>query len=325
MARKLLNMYGNNRKTSGSVGVLPVCLPEFAKVFLASLLRAVALGLILAITILPVSLVAQAIADVEIGGRELPESPMARAQRDGNALPLTLTEATKRALENNLFENVDSAVIAQVQQRYWALVLAIRQYEIRRNLVNMARMNLLDNRRVLQAGSIDISFLQAEAFVAGQEASLVIFENSILQAQNDLCQTMSGGSNSEIREKFIVPTDLPDFVEYKIDLDMAIVTALRNRSGIDTEQNIVSDVTNAARMLESIRVALTRDTRSVGQKHYEDEQKRDDAGLTKNNVLLDALKAVGNAELLELQLLINYKQAIVNLERALSRTARYKL
>ena len=128
------------------------------KICLVSLRRAVASGLILAITILPMPLAlaqsgVRTIADAE--GFELPESPMERAQREGNSLSLSLTEATKMALESNItieIQNIQeentrlglsgvasydpqlSAVILQVQQQYWALVLAIRQYEIQRNI-----------------------------------------------------------------------------------------------------------------------------------------------------------------------------------------------
>ena len=347
------------------------------KVCLASLRRVVVSGLILAITIIPMPLaVAQSddrvIADVEIEGfNPMPESPMAKAQREGTSLPLTLAEATKLALENNLtiaiqnineqnvrlnlsnayapydmtlsinpvsvssrvsyaqnwqgdgdliqttantqnlsgaslskrfswggnasvglsglsrsttstrpgsqygsnfqvsysqpllrglridqqrnqiriqnlaietdeiqFKNQVTTVIAQVQQQYWALVLAIRQYEIQRNTVNMARMNLRDNRRRLEQGVIaNIAVLQGEANVARAEVTLFSQENSILQAQNSLRQTMSGDRTSEIWKRFIVPTDLPDFVEYKIDLETAIATALRNRSEIETARH----------------------------------------------------------------------------------------
>ena len=292
------------------------------KVCLTSLRRAVAFGLILATTILPVPLMAQSgamvIADVVMEGRELPESPMAKAQREGNARPLTLTEATKMALENNLFDNPDTAIIAQVQQQYWELVLAIRQYEIQRNLTNIARMNLLDARRKLEVSLIaNIAVLQEESKVASQEVSMFASETSIIQAQNNLRQTMSNDWTSEIWRKFIVPTDLPDFVEYKIDLDTAVTTALRNRS--KTGQNIIVDVINAVRTLESSRmtVGIAAKSRELSQVQYENEQKRYDVGLSNNNALLDAQNAVAQADVQELQALIDYKQAIVNLERFL--------
>jgi len=540
------------------------------KVCSASLRRMVASSLILAITIIPMPLAmaqggAKTISDVE-GFDPLPESPMEKARREGTAINLSLTEATKIALENNIaiaiqniqeentrlnvssaraaydptlsisalsfsrtvgyttdffgnladntsdtqnlsgvtvrkrflwggnasvgltglnrrdisnsiatptyssqislsytqpllrnlridsqrnqirianlnletseinFKNQVTTVIAQVQQQYWALVLAIRQYEIQRNSVNLSRMNLRDNRKRLEVGTVpQINVLQAEANLARTEVSLFSSENSILQAQNNLRQTMSGDRTSEIWKKFIVPTDLPDFVEYKIDLETAIASALQKRSEIETarlnlkqnewsqqlnrenkkwgldinvsynrsgnaipidgnppilkpgttdqyysrypqgglpsaiksifsepgytfqvqfnitapiwqrstdiqiaqneiqrrnqltqlkqtEQNIMVEVTNAVQTLQSNRLQLTTaaKARELSQQQYENEQKRYDVGMTQNNVLLDALNAVGSAEVSELQALINYKQAIVTLQRAMN-------
>jgi len=331
------------------------------------------------------------------------------------------------------FKNQVTSIIAQVQQQYWALVLAMRQYEIQRNSVKLSQMNLRDNRKRLEVGTIPpINVIQAEANLARTEVSLFSSENSILQAQNNLRQTISNDRTSEIWKKFIVPTDLPDFVEYKIDLETAIAKALQNRSEIETaklnlkqnewsqqlnrenkkwgldvnvsytrsgnavpadanpplpilgtdqfytrypvgglpsaiksifsepgytfqvsfnitvpvwqrstdisiaqneiqrrnqltqlrqtEQNIMVEVTNAIQSLESNRLSLTTaaKSRELSQMQYETEQKRYDVGMTQNNILLDALNAVASAELSELQALVNYKQAVVTLQRAMN-------
>jgi len=354
---------------------------EFAmKECLVSLRRAVASGLILAITILPLpSAMAQsgagAVENVE-GFGPLPESPAEKAQRDGYALPLSLTEVTKMALQNNLniaiqnlqeenqrlslvsaynflepsisfgsisfrsgvtvtadpsnptnefrntsetasfpsvsitkrflwggqvsgsmspgsrterkgdqlvnnpwnnpsysggslsinysqqlwrnfridqqrnsirvanlnletneisFKNQVTSVIASVQQQYWQLLAAIRNYDIQRNALRMAQINLRDNRKRLEVGTIpNINVIQGENALSSREVSMVSAENQIMQAQNALRQTVSSDRNSEIWGKFIIPTDLPDFVEYKIDIETAIATALQNRSEIES-------------------------------------------------------------------------------------------
>ena len=348
------------------------------KVCLVSLRRVVASGLILAVTFLPLPYAmaqsGNSTAKVVEGFGPLPESPMEKAQREGTTLPLTLTEVTTMALQNNLaiaiqnlqaentklsresafttfkpsisfgslgyrsgvtvttdpynptaeirttsdtasfpnvsvakrfiwggnanasislgsrterkgdnvsnwnnpsysggslslqytqplwrnlridsqrnqikvanlnletneisFKNQVTTIIAQVQQQYWQLVSSIRNYDIQRNSLYMSRINLRDNRKKLDVGMIaELAVLQSEAQLANREVSLTSSENSIMQAQNALRQTVSNDRASEIWKKFIVPTDLPDFVEYKIDTETAIATALKNRSEIET-------------------------------------------------------------------------------------------
>ena len=64
---------------------------------------------------------------------------------------------------------------------------------------------------------------------ASREVDLISAEETILRPENALRQLVSNDRNSEIWKKVIIPTDQPDFTEYKVDLDTAIETALKNR------------------------------------------------------------------------------------------------
>ena len=342
------------------------------KVSSASLRRVVASGLIFAFTILPLpSAMAQGTAAVGADGLPpLPESVVEKAQREGNALPLSLTEVIKMALENNLdiaientreenqrisldsayatydpslsvnlsandrrsvsnnltqisrtggvsnssgqswnfsfskqfmktggnlssslnssrstssqidsidsysatfsvtyrqplwrnlkidsarnqirianlnieqnevqFKNSVSRVIQNIQTQYWQLVSAVENYEIQRNALRREQTNLRDNLRKLEVGTIPpINVTNSKVAVATSEASLYSAEDRVLQAENSLRQYVSSDRTSEIWKKVIVPTDRPDFVEYKIDPEAAIETALRNRTEIVNAQ-----------------------------------------------------------------------------------------
>ncbi|MCL2877564.1 MAG: TolC family protein [Acidobacteria bacterium] len=137
------------------------------------------------------------------------------------------------------FKQSVTRTIADVQSRYWDLVSAIRNYEIQRNSVTLAQMNLRDNRRRLEVGTIPpIDVTTAEAQVSSRELSLISAEDQILQTQNNLRQLVSSDRNSDIWKKVIVPTDTPDFREYKIDADTAVSIALQNRP--EMEQSRIS-------------------------------------------------------------------------------------
>ena len=134
------------------------------------------------------------------------------------------------ALNEVQFRQSVTTTIANVQSRYWDLVSAIRNYEIQRNSVMLAQINLRDNRKRLDVGTIPpIDVTNAEAQVSSRELSLISAEDQILQAQNNLRALVSNDRNSEIWKKVIVPTDIPDFKEYKVDADTAVATALQNR------------------------------------------------------------------------------------------------
>ncbi len=107
---------------------------------------------------------------------------------------------------------------------------AIRNYDIRRNSVKLAQINLRDSRKKVEVGtSAPIDVTDAEATVASREVELISAEETILRAQNSLRALVSNDRNADIWRKVIVPTDQPDFKEFKVDVDTAINTALKNR------------------------------------------------------------------------------------------------
>jgi len=143
------------------------------------------------------------------------------------------------ALNEVQFKQNVTTTIANVQSRYWDLVSAIRNFEIQRNSVGLAQMNLRDNRRRLEVGTIPpIDVTTAEAQVSQRELSLISAEDQILQTLNNLRQLVSTDKNSDIWKRVIVPTDVPDFSEYKVDSDTAVAIALQNRP--EMEQSRIS-------------------------------------------------------------------------------------
>jgi outer membrane protein TolC len=135
------------------------------------------------------------------------------------------------------FKDRVTSIIANIQSSYWDLVSAIRNYDIQRRAVELAQINLRDQQRRLEVGTIPpIDVITAEASVSSRELNLISAEDSILQAQNRLRQFVSSDRTSDIWRRVIVPTDQPDFVEYRVDAETAIATALQNRPEMDTSR-----------------------------------------------------------------------------------------
>jgi len=78
---------------------------------------------------------------------------------------------------------------------------------------------------------IDITVAQAD--LASRLVDLVTAQQNINVAENNLRSTISSDRKSEIWQRVIVPTDSPDFIEYPVNLEDAINTALKNRPEIE--------------------------------------------------------------------------------------------
>jgi outer membrane protein TolC len=127
------------------------------------------------------------------------------------------------------FKQTVTARISQIKQAYWDLVSAIRDYDIQRNSVRLAMINLRDNRKRVEVGTqAPITIIESEYQVAQRKQNLTSAEQRIEQQMNTMRQYISTDRNNEIWSKIIIPTDTPDFEEYRIELDSAVETALKN-------------------------------------------------------------------------------------------------
>jgi HAE1 family hydrophobic/amphiphilic exporter-1 len=124
--------------------------------------------------------------------------------------------------------------IANIQSKYWDLVSSILDYGIKRQSVRLAQITLRDNKKKVDVGTLAlIEITQAEFSLAQRELSMLTSEQNILTQENALRQLISNDRKSEIWSKVIVPTDTPDFREYKVELNEAIETALKNRPELE--------------------------------------------------------------------------------------------
>ncbi len=133
-------------------------------------------------------------------------------------------------INDSQFRQTITNTIAGIQGVYWDLVNAIRNYDIQRESVKLAQITVDQNREKVRIGVLaPIEITVAQADLASRMVDLVTAQQSINVAENNLRSTISNDRKSEIWQKLIVPADSPDFVEYAVDLDTAINTALQNR------------------------------------------------------------------------------------------------
>ncbi len=137
-------------------------------------------------------------------------------------------------INDSKFKQKVVETIANIQGQYWDLVAAIRDYDIKRESVKLAQITLRDNRKKVEIGTLaPIGVTEAQATMAQREVDLISSEERILNVENSLRALISNDRNAEIWHKVVVPTETPDFKEYRIDLGTAIDTALKNRPELE--------------------------------------------------------------------------------------------
>ena len=139
-----------------------------------------------------------------------------------------------RKINDSQFKQTVTTTIASVQGLYWDLVYAIHDYKIKKEAVDLARISLDNNTKEVEIGVLaPISITEARAEMANREVDLITSRESIIVAENNLRAAVAPERNAEIWHKVIVPTDTPEFQEYKVDRETAIDTALKNRPELE--------------------------------------------------------------------------------------------
>jgi outer membrane protein TolC len=102
--------------------------------------------------------------------------------------------------------------------------------------VVLARTSAENAKKKVDIGtSAPIEYTQSLASQASREVGVIQGEERILQAENTLKNLISKDRSEDIWGKTIVPTDSPEVEEYKVDLNQAISTALKNSTQLETD------------------------------------------------------------------------------------------
>ncbi len=152
---------------------------------------------------------------------------------DQNRGAIQLANLDKK-INDSQFQQTVTTTIANIQGLYWDLVYAIRDYDIKKEAVDLARVSLNNNSKEVEIGVLaPISITEARAEMANREVDLISSRETIIVAENNLRAAIAPDRNADIWHKVIVPTETPEFQEYKVELDTAIDTALKNRPELE--------------------------------------------------------------------------------------------
>ena len=136
---------------------------------------------------------------------------------------------------------------ASVRAAYWDLVFAIENVEAARRSLELSTKLVQDNRARVEIGTMaPIDVVQAQAEEANRRQALVNAEATRRTSELALKRLIVGGTDDDLWNATIEPTDRPATTAEPIDLEAAVRTALANRADIEI----------AKRSLEQNQIAM---------------------------------------------------------------------
>jgi outer membrane protein len=121
-------------------------------------------------------------------------------------------------------------VLTALDRVYWRLYAARRELELRQQQYELAEAQLQRVRRLVEAGQrTQVEIVRAEAGVADQLEAIIIAENILRDRQRELKRVIHKTGLGVQTRTAIVPTTLPDPVQYELDRPQLVDRAIENR------------------------------------------------------------------------------------------------
>src|SRR4029079_1889180 len=121
-----------------------------------------------------------------------------------------------------------------VQRAYWDLVFAIRNESIQRESVQLARVQLENNLKQVEAGTLaPIELRSTESDLEARKVQVIAAMQQISQTENTLKNLLLSDPADTTWSTAIVPVDPADLVPVNADLQGAFRAALLNRPELD--------------------------------------------------------------------------------------------
>ena len=123
-------------------------------------------------------------------------------------------------LSDSLFRQRVIEIIDQVQRAYWDLVFAIRNEKIARDSVDLARTQLENNRKMVDAGTLaPIELRSTEAQLETAKGNVIVALQGITTAENSLKILLLKDPNDKLWYSEVTPPDEPLESDLAFDLE----------------------------------------------------------------------------------------------------------
>lgn len=142
----------------------------------------------------------------------------------------------KKALDlsDSQFRQRVVEIIAQVQKAYWDLVFAIRNVEIMKESMQLAKVNLENNRKQVEVGTLaPIDLAQSQAEVERRHQDEITSIGSVTVAENIVKGLILGDPSSPEWRGNLAPTESIEILPPAIDYESAQRLAFANRTELE--------------------------------------------------------------------------------------------
>ena len=120
-------------------------------------------------------------------------------------------------------------IVAQSQTLYWYLYRAIQKLTVSQKSLDLARKLLEESQTKVKIGDLaPIEILQSEAEVASREEDVIVDENEIQNAQDELINYIFGGLKNQSKIKLL---QNPDYKQINLDEEKLIGLSFEKKTG----------------------------------------------------------------------------------------------
>ncbi len=145
-------------------------------------------------------------------------------------------------LSDSQFRQKAIDIIARVQRSYWDLVFALRDVQIQRQSVELAKTQLGRNKRMVNEGTLaPIELVSVEAELEKRSENVLTAIETVTRAENALKQLVLGDRESGVWNQPIIPTEAPDLRAVSYALTDAVASASANRPEL-AQNNLKQEV-----------------------------------------------------------------------------------
>lgn len=163
--------------------------------------------------------------------------PLLRNFKTDSTRTTLLTQQITREINDITLATSIANTIASVRNAYWDLRSAIENIEIQRRALALATTLVDQNKTKVEVGTMaQIDIIQAESQQANAELSLVNAESTWRTAEMTFKRLIAGGTEDDIFNATVNPTDLPSVAQTVVDINNAVKSALDRRTDLQTSR-----------------------------------------------------------------------------------------
>ena len=145
-------------------------------------------------------------------------------------------------LSDSQFRQKAIDIIARVQRSYWDLVFALRDVQIQRQSVDLAKTQLERNKRMVNEGTLaPIELVSVETELEKRRENVLTSIEAVTRTENALKQLVLGDRESGVWNQPIIPTEAPDLRAVSYALTDAVASAFANRPEL-AQNNLKQEV-----------------------------------------------------------------------------------